>query len=68
MNEFQITNVDGKFYADSREVAEKIERPHNDIQISLDKMSIDEKKDLICLLDLLISVQGTQAPQGGFRG
>ncbi len=29
MNEFQLTNVDGELYADSREVAEKIEREHS---------------------------------------
>ncbi len=33
MNEFQLTltNIDGEYYADSREVAEKIERPHCDL-------------------------------------
>ncbi len=27
MNEIQLRNIDGEFYADSREVAEKIKRP-----------------------------------------
>ena len=31
MNEFQLTNMDGEFYADSREVAEVIERKHCDL-------------------------------------
>ena len=35
MNEFQLTNMDGEFYADSREVAEKIERPHNELLKSI---------------------------------
>ncbi len=37
MNEFQLTNVDGEFYADSREVAEKIERPHYELLKSIRK-------------------------------
>ncbi len=35
MNEFQLTSVDGELYADSREVAEKIERTHNDLLKSI---------------------------------
>lgn len=35
MTEFQLTNYDGEFYADSREVAEKIERPHNELLKSI---------------------------------
>lgn len=35
MNEFQLTNYDGEFYADSREVAEAIERPHNELLKSI---------------------------------
>lgn len=31
MNEFQLTNMDGEFYADSREIAEVIERKHCDL-------------------------------------
>lgn len=31
MNEFQLTSMDGELYADSREVAEKIERPHKEL-------------------------------------
>ncbi len=31
MNDFQLTKVDGEFYADSREVAEKIERQHKEL-------------------------------------
>lgn len=35
MTEFQLTNYDGVFYADSREVAEKIERPHKELLRSI---------------------------------
>ena len=35
MTEFQLTNYDGEFYADSREVAEKIERTHNELLKSI---------------------------------
>ena len=35
MTEFQLTNIDGEFYADSREVAEKIERPHKELLKSI---------------------------------
>ena len=35
MNEFQLTNYDGEFYADSREVAEAIERPHSELLKSI---------------------------------
>ncbi len=31
MNTFNLTNYGGKYYADSREVAEKIERPHKEL-------------------------------------
>lgn len=37
MNNLQLTNYDGKFYADSREVAEKIERPHYELLKSIRK-------------------------------
>ena len=37
MNEFQLTNMDGELYADSREVAEVIERPHSDLLKSIRK-------------------------------
>lgn len=35
MNTFNLTNYDGKYYADSREVAEKIERPHKELLRSI---------------------------------
>lgn len=35
MNEFQLTQIDGEYYADSREVAEKIERPHSELLKSI---------------------------------
>lgn len=35
MNTFNLTNYDGKYYADSREVAEKIERTHNELLKSI---------------------------------
>ena len=35
MNNLQLTNYDGEFYADSREVAKKIERPHNELLKSI---------------------------------
>lgn len=35
MTEFQLTNINGEFYADSREVAEKIERPHKELLKSI---------------------------------
>ncbi len=35
MNEFQLTKMDGELYADSREVAEKIERPHKELLRSI---------------------------------
>lgn len=35
MNEFQLTNMDGELYADSREVAEVIERPHSELLKSI---------------------------------
>lgn len=35
MNTFNLTNHDGKYYADSREVAEKIERPHYELLKSI---------------------------------
>lgn len=37
MNEFQLTKMDGELYADSREVAEKIERPHYELLKSIRK-------------------------------
>lgn len=37
MNEFQLTNMNGELYADSREVAEVIERPHSDLLKSIRK-------------------------------
>lgn len=37
MNEFQLKNIDGEFYADSREVAERIERPHYELLKSIRK-------------------------------
>ncbi len=35
MYEIQLANHDGNFYADSREVAEKIERPHKELLKSI---------------------------------
>lgn len=35
MHEIQLTSRNGNFYADSREVAEKIERPHNELLKSI---------------------------------
>lgn len=35
----------------------------NEIEKALEKMSIEEKKELICFLDFLIYAQGTQEPQ-----
>lgn len=37
MTEFQLTNYGGEFYADSREVAEMIERPHYELLKSVRK-------------------------------
>ena len=37
MTEFQLTSYDGEFYADSREVAEVIERPHYELLKSIRK-------------------------------
>lgn len=35
MNTFNLTNYGGEYYADSREVAEKIERPHSELLKSI---------------------------------
>jgi len=35
MNDLQIINQNGKFYADSREVAEMVDKPHNDLMKSI---------------------------------
>lgn len=45
MNTFNLTNHDGKYYADSREVAEKIERPHKEMLV-LQRSTYDE-----CIFD-----------------
>lgn len=37
MNEFQLTSMNGELYADSREVAERIERPHYELLKSIRK-------------------------------
>ena len=37
----------------------------NEIEKALEKLNIEEKKDLICLLDLLISTQETREHQDG---
>ena len=38
-----------------------------DFENALDKMTIEEKKELICFLDFLISAQETQELQDDFQ-
>lgn len=57
MNNLQLTNYDGKFYADSREVAEKIERPHKELLRSIRTYCEILNESKIALVDFFVSTE-----------
>ena len=57
MNTFNLTNYDGKYYADSREVAEKIERPHKELLRSIRTYCEILNESKIALVDFFVSAE-----------
>ena len=57
MNTFNLTNYDGKYYADSREVAEKIERPHKELLRSIRTYCEYLTESKIALSDFFVSAE-----------
>lgn len=57
MNEFQLTNMDGELYADSREVAEKIERPHCDLLRTIRGYCDILNESKIALVDFFVEAE-----------
>ncbi len=57
MNNLQLTNYDGEFYADSREVAEKIERPHKELLRSIRTYCEILNESKIALVDFFVSTE-----------
>ena len=57
MNTFNLTNHDGKYYADSREVAEKIERPHKELLRSIRTYCEYLTESKIALSDFFVSAE-----------
>ncbi len=57
MNEFQLTKVDGEFYADSREVAEKIERPHKELLRTIRTYCETLNESKIALVDFFVEAE-----------
>lgn len=57
MNTFNLTNHDGKYYADSREVAEKIERPHKELLRSIRTYCEYLTESKIALVDFFVSAE-----------
>lgn len=59
MNEFQLTNMDGELYADSREVAEKIERKHCDLLRTIKGYCDILNESKIALVDFFVEAEYT---------
>lgn len=57
MNNLQLTNYDGKFYADSREVAEKIERKHCDLLRTIKSYCEVLNESKMALVDFFVSTE-----------
>ena len=57
MNTFNLTNYDGKYYADSREVAEKIERTHKELLRSIRTYCEYLTESKIALSDFFVSAE-----------
>lgn len=57
MHEIQLTNHDGNFYADSREVAEVIERKHCDLLRTIKSYCEVLNESKIALVDFFVSAE-----------
>lgn len=57
MNEFQLTSMNGELYADSREVAERIERPHKQLLRTIRNYCLILNESKIAPVDFFVSAE-----------